>query len=466
MVNKNSKNMIAIIGGGISGLTAAYTLKQAGMEVTLFEKSSRLGGAMWSIEKDGYLIETGPNTILETSPKVTEIVTNLGLDAEKIYANEVSKTRYIVRGKKPVPLPMSPLAFIKSSLFSFSTKLRLLKEPFIKAWDNQHEESLAHFVRRRLGQEFLDYAIDPFVAGVYAGDPDELSIQHGFPKLFQLEQNYGSLIKGQIKGTKERKQKEDGSKQTAKLFSFTGGLKTLPEAFERVMGSANQKNSLVEDITQSEKGWDVTFTDHQSMKRVIFADSVVYAGQASTLNTLTIGNEKVEDFGLFKDIYYPPLSVLALGFKREDIKHPLDGFGMLVPKVEGFQILGALFSSTLFSDRAPEGHVLLTVFMGGARQPENVLQTESDQIDMTLEDLKILLDVKGEPTFTHVTTWKKSIPQYNVGYGKFKDQLNHLENQYPGLYFTGNYWNGISVPDTMVNATEVAKRIIMKLEEK
>ena len=454
------KKSAVVIGGGIAGLTAALKLKQAGVEVTLLEKESRLGGAMYSIEKDGYLTEIGPNTILETSPKVTEIVNQLGLKPEKIYANEVAQTRYIVRNKKPVPLPVSPPAFFMSRLFSFSAKLRLLKEPFVNAWENQYDESLSHFVKRRMGQEFLDYAINPFVAGVYAGDPDKLSVKHGFPKLYGLEQEYGSLIKGQIKGAKERKERRGESKQKAKMFSFLRGLKTLPDAFERTLGSVIHKNARVNDISLSEKNWDIAFTDERGLTKRISADSVIYAGQAGELENLTMDQKKVEDFTLFKEIYYPPLSVLALGFRRGDVGHPLDGFGVLIPKIEGFQILGVLFSSTLFPHRAPQGHVLLTVFTGGARQPDNALKNETELIDMSLNDLRILVRVQGKPTFTHHILWEQAIPQYEVGYTKFKDKLEQLEKDYPGLFFTGNYRNGISVPDTIINSIETVDRAV------
>jgi oxygen-dependent protoporphyrinogen oxidase len=454
------KKSVTIIGGGIAGLTAAFKLKNAGVEVTLLEATSKVGGVMSSINQDGYLVETGPNTILETSPKVTEIVTALGLDSEKIYANETSKVRYVVRNKTPIPLPLSPGAFIRTPLFSVGAKLRLLKEPFIDPWDNQYEESLSQFVTRRLGREFLDYAINPFVAGVYAGDPDYLSVQHGFPKLYALEQKYGSLIKGQIRGAKERKNRDEESKQTARMFSFKEGLKTLPEAIEKALGSAVQKNTVAKDLSLTGDKWEVTYQTDDRLEKTLVSDYVIYAGTIYQLSSLTIGRQRIGDFDYFQQIYHPPVTVLVLGFEREDVQHPLDGFGMLIPKVEGFHILGALFSSTLFPNRAPEGRVTLTVFVGGARQPEIAPKPEDELVKMVLGDLKTLLGVQGNPTFIHRVYWNKSIPQYNVGYGQFKDKLNGLEKQYPGLYFTGNYRGGISVADTIVHSCTVADEII------
>jgi len=454
------KKSVVIIGGGIAGLTTAFKLKNSGMEVTLLEAASHTGGVMSSISSDGYLVETGPNTILETSPKVTELVSDLGLDSEKIYANEISKTRYIVRNNKPVPLPLSPVAFLGTSLFSLRAKLRLLKEPFIDPWDNQYEESLSQFVIRRLGQEFLDYAINPFVAGVYAGDPDHLSVRHGFPKLYALEQKYGSLIKGQIKGAKERKERAEESKQKARMFSFRKGLKTLPASLEEALGPAVRKNTVVTDISPKGNKWEITYQTDGRPEEILNSDCVIYAGTVYQLSSLTVERQRLKDFEYFRQIYHPPITVLVLGFKREDVRHPLDGFGMLIPKVEGYHILGALFSSTLFPNRAPEGHVSLTVFIGGARQPEYADKPEKELVEIALGELKILLGVSGKPAFVKRVYWPKSIPQYDVGYGRFKDKLNELTKRYPGLYFAGNYINGISVADTIVQSCSVADEII------
>src|SRR5579864_1270015 len=191
-------NSIGIVGGGITGLTAAYRLKQLGAKVVLYEASPRVGGRVQSVRSDGYLAEFGPNTLLETSPLITSLISDLGLADRRIFASEKARNRFIVRGGVPLALPLSPPAFLSTPLFSLRAKLRLLREPFIAKAPKEKEESVAEFVRRRLGREFLDYAIDPFVSGVYAGDADQLSVVHAFAKLYALEQRYGSLILGQI----------------------------------------------------------------------------------------------------------------------------------------------------------------------------------------------------------------------------------------------------------------------------
>ncbi len=457
---------MVIIGGGIAGLTAAFRLKEAGIKVTLLEKNDRLGGALYSHQKDGYLAEIGPNSILETSPLVTKLIQDIGLEEDKVYAKESSKIRYIVRDKKPVPLPSSPLAFVTSPLFSILAKLRLIKEPFINAWDNQYEESLSQFVIRRLGQEFLDYAINPFVAGVYAGDPDTLSVKHGFPKLYNLEQKYGGLIKGQIKGAKERKKSQEVAKQSARMFSFRQGLKMIPDKMNDLLGSDVQTNTRVKAMAKKVGIWEVHTINSDGEEQVIPADGVLYTGRITDLQNIEIEGRIPDKVTEMQNIYHPPVSVMVLGFHRDQVQHPLDGFGILIPKVEEFQILGVLFSSTMFEHRAPKDHVTLTVFVGGTRQPENAQKSTEDILALALKDLHTIVGVSGQPTFVHHTYWKQAIPQYNVGYGKYKDSLNHLEITYPGLYFAGNYRSGISVADTIVNSEEVCERINQYLKDR
>lgn len=456
---------VIVIGGGIAGLTAAYRLQQAGVPVTVLEKSDRLGGVMYSLSVDGYLMEAGPNTILETSAKVTDLVTDIGLDSEKVYAGNKGKNRYIVRDQKPICLPLSPPAFFTSPLFSLRAKLRLLKEPFIEPWDNSYEESLSQFVLRRLGRELLDYAINPFVAGVYAGDPDFLSVKHGFPKLYALEQTYGSLIKGQIKGAKERKRRREASKPASDMFSFTRGLTMVPDRLGELLGDAVRKKTVANNITRHDRRWKVQFEDSKGKHGTFTSHAVLFAGRAFDLPRLKLDNTQKEQFVRFEKIYHPPVSVLALGFKREDVGHFLNGFGVLVPKIENFQILGVLFSSSLFENRAPKGHVLLTVFIGGTRNPDVALKPPAELVDLALNDIGVILDVKARPTFVHHICWEKAIPQYQVGYEEYRDILASLERDYPGLFFTGNYCSGISVADTIAHATDTSYRIQNYLTE-
>ncbi len=450
---------VIIIGGGIAGLTVGYLLQKGGWKVLLLEAGSRVGGAMHTFVDNGYMAEYGPNTILETSPKISAFIREIGLEEEKRYAEQGASKRFILKNGAPEPLPSSPGGFFFSGYFSWNAKLKLLREPFIKPWGNEYEETLAQFVLRRLGREFLDYAINPFVAGVYAGTPEKLSIRHAFPKLYQLEQQYGSLLKGQVKGARERRKSGETSKQQARMFSFAGGLKTLPEKLADALGERVLLRVKAASLKKSANEWEVCCIDKKG-ETIFKADKVIYSGTAHQLPELRLKNTDDADFSLFRNIYHPPVSTLTLGFKRSHISHPLDGFGVLVPEAENREILGALFISTLFPERASEGEIALTVFIGGTRHPGNACKTETELMEMALGDLKPMLGIQGNPRFVFHKYWEKAIPQYEVGYGEMKSGFDRLEKDFPGLHFCGNYRDGIAVADTMVQAITTAEKLL------
>jgi oxygen-dependent protoporphyrinogen oxidase len=450
-------NSIGIIGGGITGLTAAYRLKQTNHRIVMYEASSQVGGPVQSIRRDGYLAEFGPNTLLETSGIISSLVNDLGIESQKLYASEKAKYRFIVRDGKPLALPTSPPAFFATPVFSLAAKLRLLREPFIPGAGTTKEESIAEFTRRRLGNEFLDYAIDPFISGVYAGDPEKLSVVHAIPKIYALEQRYGSLIKGQIKGRRERKKSGVVAKDRARMFSFDEGLQVLIAALHHKLEQEIKLNTTVTKIERIGEGWKVYYND-RGTEYINTHTSLIFTIPAYKLAELK-HNIEGADLSSLQEIYYPPVISLALGFKRSDVAHTLDGFGMLIPKKEHFHVLGTLFSSTLFPGRAPKDHVLLTSYIGGARSPELAMADEAEQITFVLNDLEKILGVRGEPTFIHRKFFPKAIPQYTLGYGKYKMLLDTFEAKAPGIFFAGNYRNGISLSDCITAGQSVAERI-------
>ena len=447
----------AIIGAGITGLTAAFYLKRRGVPVTLYEASDRVGGAIQSVSRDGYLAEFGPNTILETSPKVAQLVRDAGLAARRVNPDPKAEARYVVRYQRPIAMPGSPLGFFTTSLFTLRAKLAVLCEPFVPRRRDGKEESIAEFVVRRLGQEFLDQAIDALVAGVYAGDPYKLSVPQAFPKLGQLEARYGSLIKGQIFGGRERKKRGEVAKDRAPKFSFDDGLQVLPDTLREQLGEAVRLETAVTRLTQTPEGWTLDLRERGQVTRAEHS-AVIYAGTAFKLAELEIQASVPLSFGTFAEIRYPPVASVVLGFRREDVAHACNGFGMLIPKVEGFKILGTIFSSSLFPNRAPAGHLTLTSYVGGERFPELASLSADKLFALTCEDLRVLLGVKGKPTFQHCVFYPRAIPQYNVGYGRFRSLMVEIEGKAPGLFLAGHYRDGISLSDTIVSACNVADR--------
>jgi len=446
----------AVIGGGISGLTTAYLLMQKGIDVTLFEKNSYPGGNIKSEYLNGYLVEHGPSSTLETSPLLNKLFEELGILERKIYASEAAKKRYILKNGKLYALPMSPPAFIKSRLFSASAKFRLLKEPFIKTKSNELE-TIAEFTERRLGKEFLDYAINPFVAGVFAGNPNDLNVKSAFPKLYELEQKYGSLIGGMIKSRKERKQRNEESKQSAKTFSFKNGLIELVNTlFEKTQQIINT-NSEVVDLRRIEGSYTVTYITGDHFETGSF-DNVILCVPANLSSRLIKSFDKKLS-AEFANIYYPPVTVIATGFKNADLKFVPDGFGFLIPEKEKRKILGTLWNSAIFRGRAPEGHSLLTNFIGGSRQPELALESDDTLLKIVMNELQSIMGVRGNPEFVKIIRWRQAIPQYSKNHAILTEKIESLQHNNPGLQICSNYYKGISVCDCIKNAYAAADKV-------
>lgn len=451
---------VAIIGAGITGLTAAFYLKRKGLAVTVYEASGRVGGVIQSLRKDGYLAEFGPNTLLETSPKISQLIKDAGLQSRRLDPDPKAEARYVVRYGRPIEMPAKPLGFFTTDLFTWKAKLAVVREPFIPPRRDGVEESIGQFVVRRFNQEFLDHAIDALVAGIYAGDPNKLSVVHAFPKLKALEDNYGSMIKGQILGARERKKRGEVAKDRAPKFSFDEGLQVLPDGLAAQLGDAVKRNTAVTKLTKASSGWTVHAQTASGGALADF-DAVVFCGTAPKLAELQLAGVSAQSPALqaFAEIRYPPVASVVLGFRREDVAHDCNGFGMLIPKIEGFKILGTIFSSALFPNRAPGGHHTLTTYVGGERYSELALLPENKLVELVGADLQKLLGVRGQPTFQHVVVYPRAIPQYNVGYGRFKALMTKLEADVPGFFLAGHYRDGVSLSDSIVSGINVAERV-------
>lgn len=450
---------VAIIGGGITGLTAGFHLHRKGVPVTVYEASGRVGGVIRSERSaDGYLAEFGPNTILETSAKITALVREAGLESRRLNPDPSASARYVVRYRRPIEMPASPLGFFTTKLFTAAAKFAVLREPFRKPRRDGPEESIADFVRRRLNPEFLDHAIDALVAGIYAGDPEKLSVQQAFPKLAALEEQYGSLIKGQIFGAKERSRRGEIAKDRAPKFSFDEGLQVLPDGLHARLGDSVRLHATVTRLAQTPEGWTVSVRENGQPQHTHHG-AVLFAAPTFQLAGLEIAAERPVSLARFGEIRYPPVASIVLGFRREDVAHPCSGFGMLIPKIEGFNILGTIFSSSLFPNRAPAGHLTLTSYVGGERHPALAEKSPEELYDLTCADLRVLLGVKGAPTFRHHYFWPRAIPQYNLGYGHYRALMTDIETRTPGLFFAGHYRDGISLGDSIVSGLNIAERM-------
>ncbi|HEX7071451.1 MAG TPA: protoporphyrinogen oxidase [Rhodothermales bacterium] len=446
------KRRIAVIGAGIAGLTTAWELQSAGHEVAIFEASDRPGGVIRSERRNGYLVEYAPNSI-QPNETVRGLIDAVGLTTAVTVANPLQKNRFVVRGGRLRPIPLSPGGLLRSDLFTWHGKARLLAEPFVrKAREN---ESVASFVRRRVGQEFLDYALNPFVAGVYAGDPERLSMRHAFPRMVALEQNHGSLVRGMIASRRAARKRGAGA-PSRELISFRDGIGMLPNRIAERLSPAVRFNSPVDAIARDESGWRLetrTATPDERFEAVV-----------ACLPYYRLSALGLPESSRWPEVTYPPLTVVWLGYTRADVAHPLDGFGVLVPEVEReVQILGALFSSTLFPGRAPDGTVLITVFLGGMRHADAAYLEEDKAIAQAASDVAQLLGISAPPRFKEAVHWKKAIPQYGLHHQDVLDALDGAERRHPGLFFAGNYRGGISVVDTITNACATASRVTASL---
>ena len=447
---------VIVVGGGISGLASAWGLQQRGARVMLLEAAPRAGGAIGSAREHGCLLESGPNSALETTPLIGPLLAQLGIAGERIDTNAAARNRYILRHGKLIALPLSPAAFFATRLFSARAKLRLFCEPFIGRGARDAEESVADFVRRRLGTELLDYAINPFVGGVYAGNPAELSVSAAFPRLHELEQQYGSLIRGQLVGARARSRNPEKSKQSAPMFAFREGMQTLTDAIAQRLTRVELATEVV-SVVPGDGCYVVTASSANGL-REFRARAVLLATPAYAAAKLVAPFAATAAAALAA-VPYPPVAVTFSVFRRSAIAHPLDGFGVLIPECERRQMLGTIFSSTLFENRAPGGMVLLTSFVGGTRQPELAQRDEHAIADLVQSELAAVLGASANPEFVRVKRWPRAIPQYTLGHARRIGKVAAAEKKFPGLFFCANYRGGISIGDCIKSADRAADQV-------
>jgi oxygen-dependent protoporphyrinogen oxidase len=451
---------LLVIGGGLTGLSAAWHARRAGTVVRLLERSAQTGGVVSTYQENGYLVESGPNSLQLSSLAQLELLANLGLGEEIVPAAPWARNRFIVRHGKPRPLPLTPLQFIHSPLVNFRVALRLLRELRVppRPPGADGEESIADFVRRRFGPDIFNYAFDPFVAGVYAGDPARLSARHALPRLFALEAEHGSVLRGLR--AQSHANRGNAAAFTSRSVSFRSGMAALPRALTAQLGDAVTTSAQLTSLQRDPSGaWLASWQTPASAEQQTF-DAVVLAVPAHAVGRLPLPQPLVETLAPLARVEHAPVAIVALGFPQSAVRGRLDGFGLLVPSVEPFDILGTLFTSSIFPDRAPTGHVLLTTFVGGARRPEFVAQPDATLIDLVAADLKILLRLRGTPAYQRVVRWDRAIPQYGLDHGRLLAALDAAESAWPGLALAGSYRGGVSVTQCLENGRLAAERIL------
>jgi oxygen-dependent protoporphyrinogen oxidase len=444
---------VVIIGGGISGLGVAYALQRAGVSFRLIESAPLTGGMIRSERVNGFLIEHGPNSAMNASVDVENVIDELGLLPDRVFAAPTSRKRYIVRHNRPVPLPMGLVDLFRTPLWSGHAKARLLKEPFA-APPPGGEESIASFVSRRLGPEFFEYAVDPFVSGVYAGDPERLSVQATFPKLAALERNHGGLIQGAVAGI--RTPRAPRPRQRG-IYSFRDGLGQLPAAISARLGESLWCGARVTALVRQGDGFQVDI-ERLRERTTLDADQVVIATPSDVAATLV----RPFDSGLADElaaIEYAPVAVVVTAFARAAVQHPLDGFGCLVPRLERRTVLGSLWNSSLFPGRAPDGMVLLSNFVGGARHPDLVDRSDDELTRLVVGDLGRLLGVTGPPTWTRIIRYCRAIPQYVIGHAARVERIEQATAHITGLSLVGNYLRGVAVGDCLEKGLSLGRSL-------
>jgi len=444
---------VIIIGAGLTGLTLAFYLKQNGIKFLLLEQNDQTGGVINSISEQGFTYETGPSTGVLSTPEIVELFEDLKSDCILETANPLSKKRYILKNGSWHALPSSLITAITTPLFSFYDKLRILGEPFRKA-GKKEDETIAELVVRRLGKSYLDYAVDPFISGIYAGDPGKLVTKFALPKLYALEQNYGSFIRGAIQKHKEPKSLLQ-KKATGEVFSVKGGLKSLILALNQRIGADRIITGCKDtELIPNGNKFRVTFTNKKGEKVELHSSKVVTTVGGYALPQLLpfIPREKMIPMSTL--VYAGVVQVVA-GYKTWTGTR-LDAFGGLIPSKEKRAVLGILFPSSIFANRTPANGALLSVFIGGVKNPGIMPKTDAEIETLVLKEIRETLGTDAPTDLFRIFRYPLAIPQYDKSSEEKMAAITQIQAEYPGLILAGNIRDGIGMSDRVKQARKLA----------
>lgn len=450
---------VAIIGGGISGLSALHYLRRLkpSFNIRLFESDSKPGGTIGTDYVDGYSFDHGPNGFLDREPLTLQLCDELGLTDLLERTNENANKRFILRKGKLREVPMSPPKFLTSDILSLKGKLRVMMEPFSSRPDETVDESLYDFAQRHMGKEAADYLIQPMVSGIFGGLADRLSLKSCFPIMHEMEKEYGSLFKAMIK--KSRKAKAEGKTSGGpggpggRLTSIRGGLYGIIERFMELYSDFIQLDASVKSISKEDDNYLVHIENGQNFKAnhiIIATPSYITAEITKQLSTSLSES--------FSKIEYAPIAVVCQGYQQSKIKHPLDGFGFLVPQKENLRILGSIWTSSIFAERAPKGYVQFRTMVGGDGDHESFGLSDADLLSQVESDLDGIIGIEGAPEISMIYRWREGIPQYKIGHRKVMETIEAELGNFENLYISGNAYYGIGLNDCVKQSYAVAQK--------
>jgi len=454
-----------VVGAGISGLATAYGLQKAGIATRVVEAAARPGGVIQSVKRDGYLVECGPQSF-SGNGSISAMCRDLGILEERVLADPQAP-RYVLISGKLRNVPMGP-GLLASSFMSGGTRTALLRDIFGDSESPEPDESVAGFTRRKFSETLLDRLVGPFVSGIYAGDPEKLSLRAAFPILYEAEKAAGSITRGVFKVLKQRKTANDTQPQTprekATLQTFRDGNETLIRGIAARLAERLTCGTEVTHIQALDSGQEPKAARFRVSLRGPRGEEAVDAERLILSVPTDTAGRLLEplDLGFAAQlgaIAYSGVAVVSLGYRKSDVGNRLAGFGFLVPRSSGLSILGTVWNSSLFPGRAPQGEVLLSSFVGGATNPSALGKSPGQLADQVHREMSPLLGLRKEPVFTNVTIWQRAIPQYNLGHTARIAAIESLRTRFPGLYFSGNYLNGPAIGTCVERALKVAGEV-------
>ena len=479
MVEGSGRRMsVAVIGGGVAGLAAALALRdrarahELDVSVTVFEKDAETGGNLRTLHRDGWQFEWGPNGFLDNEPATLRLVDRLGLRPRLQRSSDAARRRFLLVNGRLEEIPLSPGAFLGSRLLTARGKLRMAGELLVPgrrdlgraADDPATDETIDRFGERRLGREFADVMLDPMVKGVFGGEAKQLSLAAAFPRMVELERDHGGLFRAMIAlgREKRRRGRRTDAGPTGVLHSFDGGMAVLVDALAAALEADPQativRGAPVASLARHDGAWSVSWSGGSQGGFDAVVDAAPAHAAAGHVRDLD-----ADLAGRLAGIPYAPMAVIALGYRRQDVAHDLHGFGLLVPGREQRNVLGVLWSSSIFPGLAPDGHVLLRAMAGGAGNPGVMRLDDRQLVDLVVGDLRGFMGLRGEPTLVNIIRHERAIAQYVPGHLARLRAIDEAAARLGGLWFSGSAYRGIAVNACIKETETLADRVLAGL---